>query len=98
MLQDTALLARQQAAVVINSIKQAHFKRSSLVQKYRSVITNFKSSKDSGSSNSSKRNLDEEFKKLGEKVSQLAKELQATDTECAAKVRLHANSEYADLL
>ena len=86
LMQDAAVLARQQASVIIDSIKQAHFKRGSLIQKYRSVITNFKSSKDSGSSNSSKRSLDEEFKKLGEKVSQLAKDLQPTDMESAAKV------------
>lgn len=79
-------MARQQASVIIDAIKQAHYKRDSLIQKYRSVIANFKSSKDSGSSNSSKRGLDEEFKKLGENVSQLVKELQSTDMESAAKV------------
>ena len=85
-VQDAAMLARQKASVIIDAIKQAHFKRGSLIQKYHSVITSFKSNKDSGTSNASKRSLDDEFKKLGEKVTQLSKDLQPTDAESAAKV------------
>lgn len=84
--QDAAVLARQQASVIIDSILQAHFKRTSLISNYHSVIATFKSSKDSGSSNSSKRSLDEKFKVLGDKVTQLGKDLQPSDPESAAKV------------
>lgn len=85
-LQDAAVLARQKASVLIESILQSHYKRTALIQSYRSVITSFKSGKDSASFNSNKRSLDDKFKTLGEKVSQLGKDLQLTDADSAAKV------------
>lgn len=85
-LQDAAVLARQKASVLIEAILQSHYKRTSLIQNYRSVITSFKSGKDSSSFNSNKRGLDDKFKTLGEKVSQLGKDVQPTDADCAAKV------------
>ena len=82
-------MARQKASGVIDSILQCHYKRSALIQQYQSVIATFKSSKDSGSSNSSKRSLDEKFKSLGDKVSQFCKELQLSDAESTGKVSLY---------
>lgn len=79
-------MARQKASVLIDSILQCHYKRTALIQNYLSVITSFKSSKDSGSFNSSKRSLDEKFKVFGDKVLQLSKELQPSDADSAAKV------------
>lgn len=77
--------------MLIDSILQAHFKRVTLIANYRSSITSFKSGKESGSFNSNKRSLDDKFKMLGDKVSQLIKDLQPNDAESTAKVsiRIH---------
>lgn len=76
--------------MVIDSILQSHYKRAALIQNYRSVIASFKIDKDSGSFSSNKRNLDDKFKSLGGKVSQLVKDLQPTDSDGAAKVRVYS--------
>ena len=83
-MQDAAVLARQQASVIIDSILQSHYKRSALIQRYQSIIASFKTSgKESGTN---KRSLDDQFKTLGDKVSQLCKDLQLSDAESGAKV------------
>lgn len=86
-MQDAALLARQQASVLIDSILKAHDKRVALVSTYRSSISSFKNSSDTKTFKSTKKSLDDQFKAFGERVSQLAKELQPNDPDGAAKVR-----------
>ena len=82
------MLARQKASVLIDSILQSHYQRAALIQNYQSVITSFKSGKESGNFNSNKRSLDDKFKMLGDKVSQLCKDLQSSDADSTAKVRV----------
>ncbi len=81
-------MARQQAAVLIESIQQWQDRRSSLVSRYMKIIDTFKGSKDTGSFKSSKKGYDDEYKKCSEQMSAKMKELQSGDPEAAAKVRV----------
>ena len=85
-LQDVALLAKQQASVLVEAVLQVHDRRSALVTNYQDAIATYKQSKDSKGYKASKKRLDEGYRKSTEDITTKSKELQRTDSEAAAKV------------
>lgn len=90
-LQDASLLAKQKARVLIDSILEAHDRRTALVGSYQTAIATYKTSKDSKTFKTTKKSLDDRYKSSGEEVSSLVKELQGLDSEAIAKVRVHVS-------
>lgn len=83
---DVALLTKQQASVIIESILTAHDKRATLVGSYEKAVTTLKSSEDAKGFKKSKKSLDDQFSSNTTKISALVKDLQATDPDAGAKV------------
>lgn len=83
---DAALLAKQQASVLVESILQAHDRRSTLITGYQDAIATYKQSKDNKAFKASKRRLDEGYRSSTEDITSKSKELQGTDSEATAKV------------
>jgi len=83
---DTALLAKQQALVLLESILQSHDKRTTLVTKYQDAIANYKQNKDVKSYKNTKRQLDERYRNYTDTINNLNKQLQGTDSERASKI------------
>lgn len=81
-------MARQQASVLIEAIQQAHDRRAALVPSYFSSIATFKNSRDTKTLKTTKKSLDDKYKTQTEKVSSVLKELQTSDTDSSAKVRM----------
>ena len=88
LFQDSALLAKQQARVLIDSILSAHDRRTALVDNYQTAITSYKTSKDSKTFKSTKKSLDDRYKASTEEVHSLVKDVQGLDGDANAKVCL----------
>ena len=79
-------MAKQQASVLVESILQAHDRRSTLITGYQDAIATYKQSKDNKAFKASKRRLDEGYRSSTEDITSKSKELQGTDSEATAKV------------
>ena len=86
-IQDATLLAKQQARVVIDSILQAHDRRTALVGSYQTAIATYKTSKDTKTFKMTKKSLDDRYKSSSEEISSLVKEVQGLDGDANAKVQ-----------
>lgn len=83
---DVAVLAKQQASVILDKILQAHDKRSLVVEHYSESISSYKLKKNKEEFARSRRSLDDQFKRCSEDVGKLTRELQGVDAEGTAKV------------
>ena len=84
--QDAALLAKQQARVLIDSILGAHDRRAALVGSYQTAITAYKTSKDIKTFKTTKKSLDDRYKASSEEVASIVKDVQGLDGDANAKV------------
>ena len=87
--QDVAVLARQQASVILDKILEAHDKRWSIVTQYSETISSFKQKKNKEEFIKTRRSLDDQFKKCSVDIGKLVKELLPIDAEKSAKVRIY---------
>ncbi len=85
--QDEALLGKQQASVLTDSILQANDRRSALVSRYHDAIAAYKQSKDVKTFKNTKKALDDKYRQTTEEVATLNKQLHDKDPEAHAKVR-----------
>ena len=86
MFQDSTLLAKQQARVLIDSILGAHDRRAALVTNYQTAIANYKTTKDIKIFKSTKKSLDDRYRASSEEVASLVKDVQGLDGDANAKV------------
>ena len=84
--QDVALLAKQKALVLMESILQAHDQRTALVSQYHDAIAGYKQSKEGKGYKNTKRSLDDRFRTYTENIDSLGKQLQEMDSEKSFKV------------
>ena len=84
-----AVLAKQQASVILERILRAHDKRSSVVTQYTETITSFKQGQNVASFRKTKKGLDDQFKACSETISKLSKDLQGIDTDGNSKVCMY---------
>ena len=85
--QDSAVLTKQQASVLIDGITNAVDKRCGLCTEYQEAIATYKSSKDSKGFNNKRKALGDKYQAFTEEVASRAKDLHALDAEASAKVR-----------
>jgi oligosaccharyltransferase complex subunit alpha (ribophorin I) len=85
---DVAVLARQQASVILEKILEAHDRRWSIVGQYGETISSFKLKKNKDEFAKSRRRLDDQFKKCSGDIGKLGRELQGMDAEKSSKARV----------
>ena len=90
--QDSAVLGKQQASVLIEAITNAVDKRSGLVGEYQEAIGAYKSTKDSKTFSSKRKSLGDRYQSLTEDISSRSKDLYPLDAEASAKVRRERDS------
>ena len=84
--QDSAVLTKQQASVLIDAITNAVDKRAGLCAEYQEAISAYKSSRDPKAFNNKRKSLGDRYQALTDDVSSRAKDLQSLDPEGNAKV------------
>ena len=80
------MLAKQKASVILESILQAHHRRSSVVSQYSETITSFKQKKNKEEFVKSRKSLDDQFKRCTGDIGKLGRKLQGIDAEKTSKV------------
>ena len=84
--QDVAVLAKQQASVILEKILGLHDRRSAVLDRYTDTIASFKQSKNSQAFRRTKKSLDDQFKSFSDSIGKCSKDLQGIDADGSAKV------------
>jgi oligosaccharyltransferase complex subunit alpha (ribophorin I) len=83
---DVAVLAKQQASVILEKILGLHDRRSAVLDRYTDTIASFKQSKNSQTFRRTKKSLDDQFKSFSDSIGKCSKDLQGIDADGSAKV------------